>query len=77
MHCYFHLVNGSEMICDTEGLEVADLNQAQAEALETLHALAKEDEDAAATWSGWRLDVLDASGALLFFIGLDWAGTFH
>ena len=77
MHCYFHPVNGSEVICDTEGLEVADLNQAQAEALETLYALAREDEDAAATWSGWRLDVLDASGALLFSIDLDGAGTFH
>ena len=77
MHCYFHLVNGSEMICDMEGIEVADLDQAQAEAIETLHALAREDEDAAATWSGWRLDVLDASGKLLFSIGLDGAGTFH
>ena len=74
MWCYFHLVNGSEEIRDTEGLEVADLNQAHAEALETLHALAKED-DAAAGWAGWRLAICDASGALLFSIGLDGLGT--
>ncbi len=34
MRCYFHLVNGSEEIRDTEGLEVSDLDQAHAEALE-------------------------------------------
>lgn len=76
VRCYFHLVNGSEEILDTEGLEVADLDQAHAEALETLHALAREDE-AAAAWAGWRLDVRDASGALLFSIGLDGTGAVH
>ena len=76
MRCYFHLVNGSEEIRDREGLEVADLDQAHAEALETLHALAREDE-AAAAWAGWRLDVCDASGALLFSIGLDGTGAIH
>jgi hypothetical protein len=77
VRCYFHLVNGSEEIRDTEGLEVADLEQAHAEALETLHALAREDEEAAAAWAGWRLDVCDASGALLFSIGLDGTGAIH
>ncbi len=77
MRCYFHLVNGSEEILDTEGLEVADLDQAHAEALETLHTLAREDEAAAAAWAGWRLDVCDASGALLFSIGLDGTGAVH
>ena len=76
VRCYFHLVNGSEEIRDREGLEVMDLDQAHAEALETLHALAKEDE-AAGTWAGWRLDVCDASGALLFSIGLDGTGAVH
>jgi hypothetical protein len=77
MRCYFHLVNGSEEIRDTEGLEVADLDQAHAEALETLHALAREDEAAAAAWAGWRLDVCDAAGTLLFSIGLDGTGAVH
>ena len=76
MRCYFHLVNGSEEIRDREGLEVMDLDQAHAEALETLHALAKEDE-AAATWAGWRLDVCDASGGLLFSIRLDQSVAAH
>ena len=75
--CYFHLVSGSEEIRDREGLEVTDLDQAYAEALETLHALAREDKAAAAAWAGWRLDVRDASGALLFSIGLDGTGAIH
>jgi hypothetical protein len=71
MRCYFHLVNGSEEIRDRVGLEVADVEQARAEAIETLQALTKEDSDAAKTWAGWRLDVSDASGSVLFSISLD------
>ncbi len=77
MRCYFHLVNCHDAIRDTDGLEVTDLDQAHAEALSTLHALAQEDGEAAATWAGWRLDVCDASEALLFSISLDGAGAVH
>ena len=77
MRCYFHLVNGHDAIRDTDGLEVADLDQAHAEALETLHALAQEDEEAASAWAGWRLEVSDTSGAVLFSISLDEAGAVH
>jgi hypothetical protein len=77
MHYYFNLLDGSEVICDTEGVEGADLGQAHAEAIETLHAPAREVEAAAATWSEWRLDVLDTSGVLLFAFGLDRAGAVH
>ncbi len=77
MRCYFHLVNGSEEIRDTEGLEVSDLDQAHAEALETLRMLAQEDEEAAAGWAGWRLNVTDVSGSILFSIRLDRSGVSH
>ena len=77
MRCYFHLVNVSEVMRDTEGLEVADLDQAHVESLVTLDALAQTNKAAAATWAGWRLDVCDASGALLFSIGLDGTGAIH
>ncbi len=77
MRCYFHLVNCHDAIRDTDGLEITDLDQAHAQALETIQGLAQEDEEAAATWAGWRLDVCDASGALLFSIGLDGTGAIH
>ena len=77
MRCYFHLVNCHDAIHDTEGLEVANLDQAHAGALQTLHGLARNNEAVAAAWEGWRLDVSDHAGAVLFSIGLDGAGTVH
>jgi hypothetical protein len=77
MRCYFHLVNCHDAIRDTDGLEITDLDQAHAQALETIQGLAQEDEEAAATWAGWRLNVCDQSGAVLFSIGLDGASTVH
>ena len=77
MRCYFHLVNVSEVMRDTEGLEVADLDQAHVESLVTLDALAQTNKAAAATWAGWRLDVCDASGGLLFSVSLDQSVAAH
>jgi hypothetical protein len=77
MRCFFHFVSESESMRDTEGLEVMDVDQAHAEALETLQSLIQEDEEAAAMWSGWRLDVCDASGRALFSVSLDQPATVH
>ncbi len=55
MRCFFHFVNCQESMRDTEGLEVADIDQALEDAVETLQSLAREDEEAAATWTDWRL----------------------
>jgi hypothetical protein len=77
MRCYFHLVNGSEMIRDTDGLEVADADQARTEAIEAIQILAREDGEAPGTWSGWRLDICDASGTVLSSISLDYGGGHH
>jgi hypothetical protein len=77
MRCFFHFVSESESMRDTEGLEVMDVDQAHAEALETLQSLIQEDEEAAAMWSGWRLDVCDASGRELFSFSLDQPATVH
>ena len=77
MRCYFHLVNGSETIRDTEGLEIADLDQAYAETLEAVQILAKEEGEAHGTWAGWHLEVCDASGAVLFSLSLDQNSSLH
>ena len=77
MRCYFHLVNGLEEIRDRVGLEVANVDQARAEAIETLQALIKEDQSAADAWAGWRLNVSDASGTVLFSINLDRTDPSH
>ena len=77
MRCFFHFVSESESMRDTEGLEVSDVDQAHAEALETLQSLIQEDEEAAAMWSGWRLEVCDASGKALFSVRLDQPATVY
>ena len=77
MRCFFHFVSESESMRDPEGLEVSDVEQAHAEALETLQSLIQEDEEAAAMWSGWRLEVCDASGKALFSVRLDQPATVY
>ncbi len=77
MRCFFHFVNCQESMRDTEGLEVADIDQALEDAVETLQSLAREDEEAAATWMDWRLEVCDAAGTVLFSISLDQPVAVH
>jgi hypothetical protein len=77
MRCYFHFVNCKESMRDTEGLEVTDIDQALADAVETLQSLAREDEEAAATWTDWRLEVCDAAGSVLFSVSLDQSVAVH
>ena len=77
MRCFFHFVNGQESMRDPEGLEVADIDQALEDAVETLQSLAREDEEAAAIWSDWSLEVCDEAGTVLFSISLDQAVTVH
>jgi hypothetical protein len=71
MRCYFHLVKQTETIPDEEGIEVLDLFQGRQAALRAAEELLREDKEAAAAAYGWRLDVSDASGDVLFSIWLD------
>jgi hypothetical protein len=75
LRCYFHLVCESEAIRDTEGLEVEDLDEAWTQAHEAVLDLARDNPAAAATWAGWRLDVCDEPGVVLFSMNLDLAGA--
>jgi hypothetical protein len=77
MRCFFHFVSCNDSIRDADGLEVADLDQALEDAVETLQSLAREDEEAAATWKDWRLEVCDAAGTVLFSISLDQPASVH
>jgi hypothetical protein len=71
MRLFFHLFDGSEVILDHEGVEVADLEQAQSAIAWDVKELKREFsiEDR----SGWRLNVADRSGLVLFSIPLDGA----
>jgi hypothetical protein len=71
MRCYFHLVNGDETIPDDTGIEVSDLEDAKAQALQAIDDLRDEAIQAGASWQDWRLDIVDRSGRILLSIPLD------
>ena len=70
MRCYFHLVSCHDVILDDTGVEVADLESAEAQARKAIQELRQEDEETDATWAGWQLNVTDAFGRLLLSIPL-------
>ena len=68
---YFHLADRHETIPDEDGLEVSDLAKAHAEALKVIEEFRTENPTMATEWEGWRLDVANGSGAIVFSINLD------
>jgi hypothetical protein len=70
MRCYFHLVSCHDVILDDNGVEVAGLESAEAEARKAIQELCQEDEEADEDWLGWQLNVADASGRVLLSIPL-------
>ena len=71
MRIYFNLVRGTEILEDEDGFDLADLRSAHVEAVEALRDLKRAEPSASADWIGWRLDIVDASGAVLDSINLD------
>ena len=70
MRCFFNLINGPDRIPDLDGIEVADLEQAWAQAMKAIEELRAEDDGEAEDWANWSLEVTDASGNVLFAINL-------
>jgi hypothetical protein len=67
MRVYFNLVDCAGTIPDQQGVEVLNLQQAYTEVAEML----QQDAELKANVGGWRLDAVNASGAVLFSIDLD------
>jgi hypothetical protein len=68
---YFHLVNQHDAVPDEDGLELIDLAKAGDEILLAVQEFRRENPPAADGWRGWRLNVADGSGAVVFSISLD------
>jgi hypothetical protein len=71
MHCYFHLVNGHEIIEDDTGVEILDLAKARELALQAIEDIRAEAIQLGESWQGWRLNVVDPSGNVLLSVPLD------
>ena len=68
---YFHLKNGHPGIPDQKGLEFENPGGVRAEALKALAEIGAEDPLLFEDGKGWRLNVADGSGEVLFSITLD------
>jgi hypothetical protein len=73
MRCYFHLVSYHDAIIDETGVEVMDLEVAEAEALKAIQDLWEEDPQADEDWHTWQLKVTDKDGHVFLSIPLDQA----
>ena len=71
MKCYFNLANRHQSIADDIGVEVADVDEVRALALEAAAEMIQAGEAQIADWRGWRLEAADTSGAVVFTISLD------
>jgi len=71
MRLYFDLRDKKYTLPDVHGVEVSDLDQARRVALTMLQKLRRKDPSVAQDWSGWRIDVVDAAGAVVLSIQLD------
>lgn len=70
MRCYFHLVSRHDVIADETGIDVADLEAAEAHARQAIEELRLEGDEADEGWEGWQLNVADARGCVLLSIPL-------
>jgi hypothetical protein len=77
---YFDLTNGTDLIRDEDGLELANIDAALAFACEAIEELRKETASASSEWWGWRLEISDHSAGRVHSISLaepDWLSQGH
>ncbi|MFC1456481.1 DUF6894 family protein [Microvirga arabica] len=68
---YFNLTDGISMIRDEEGIVASSIQTAVISALEAVEELRAQDPLTSEEWSGWRLEIVDASGQAVQTIPLD------
>jgi len=71
MRLYFHLANEDCQIPDHSGLEVDGATDVRAQALKALEEISSENPQLFEHGKGWRVNVADGSGKVLFSLALD------
>lgn len=64
-HFYLHLINGSGVIHDDEGLDLADVEAARHEALSAIRSMLKEELSQGQLDLGGRIAIDDSEGNFL------------
>ena len=67
---FFHLTNDHEILTDDTGIEVSTIREAKEQALKAIEELRQEDGSTDDDWDGWRLEVTDPFGTVVFAITL-------
>ncbi len=70
MHCYFNLVSSHQTTIDNEGIEVADFDEARKFVRAAVSEMIQDGVAEIAHWRGWEMEARDASGTVLFTMGL-------
>ena len=71
MRLYFHLVSDFAEIPDTDGLEVRNTGDLRPQILKALEEIRKEKPHLLEDDRGWRVNVADDLGQVLFSLALD------
>jgi hypothetical protein len=69
MRIFFHLADGNATIIDRHGVEIESLDDIQDAVVRDIEDLKREFP--AAERQGWKLIVVDATGALILSVPLD------
>jgi hypothetical protein len=70
MRCYFNLVHTHQILVDHEGVEADDLDEARTLTREAAAEVIQNGDADVTDWRGWRLDVVDGTGSVLFTLSL-------
>ena len=71
MRLYFHFRNSDGEILDDTGLELTGTADVRSQTLRALEEISKEDPQLFEHGSGWRVNVANSSGEVLFSLALD------
>jgi hypothetical protein len=71
MRLYFHLVSDFAEVPDTDGVEVRDISDLRPQILKALEEIRKGEPHLLEEGRGWRVNVADDSGQVLFSLALD------
>ena len=76
---FFNLTDGAEVIPDTDGIELTDINAVMIYVFEIIDQVKSEPDASREDWLGWRLEIADASGRRVHSVPLDnradWFGS--
>jgi hypothetical protein len=71
MRLYFHLMSATGACYgDRTGVEVDEVEPALADAMRAVDGIGDEEPTATEDWSGWMLNITDASGRTLLLVEL-------